>query len=322
MEKMPKILVSILIPVKDERENLPVLRERLSQVLDKFDQQEYEFELLINDNGSKDGSSELIQEWAVEDLRVNALIIGKDLGFQGSLILGFRRAKGDCLIVLQSDLQDPPEIIPRMIEKWQNGAMIVAGIIDSRKETRLDRFSRKLFYKLLHKTTFTHVEEQLQDFYLLDKAIYRELRSLPFEDSFIRSEITRNFSVGAKIFYDRDARIHGKSKFTFAEKTKLAIEGFLFGGDKARVFLIILSTIVICVSALFLILILILPVLGIQYEVKGWLSLVLIQIFAMGFNALIALAILEFVTRNYRHTIAVERMQIKLEQKDQGIKSQ
>lgn len=302
----PMILVSIVIPVKNEFENLPDFRQRLNSVLNTEIGNLYSFELLINDNDSTDGSREYLRNWQNEDHRVSLLQLSEDVGFQGSIILGMRRAKGKILIVLQSDLQDPPELIPEFIDKWESGNPVVAGLISKRQESIIDRSLRRIFYSVLRYSSENKAIKNFQDYFLVDESVYKRLSKMTLNNSFLRAEIASRFGVSAYVYYDRNARRKGTSKFDLAAKWSLAVDGILLNGSKlvrhVTIFAILLSLICLTVS-LFL---LFMYFGGIRFSAPGWLSLALLLMGGLGLNVLLLSGILELSLRTYSHVRALE----------------
>jgi glycosyltransferase involved in cell wall biosynthesis len=221
-----KKLITILVPAYNEEESLPYLVERLSNVINDKKVSNYDFEILFVDDGSKDKTLELIKDYRKNDKRISYVTFARNFGKETAMIAGFDYAKGDAVIIIDADLQDPPELIPEMIELWEQGYDDVYAQRRSRKgETWLKKFTSKMYYKVLQSLTKVEIQKDTGDFRLLDRRCINALRKM--------RETGRNsksmFSwIGYKkkaILYDRDPRIAGKTKWNYSKLLNLAIDG-------------------------------------------------------------------------------------------------
>ena len=186
----------------------------------------YEFEILFVNDGSKDKTIDLIKEYREKDKRINYVDFARNFGKEIAMIAGLDYATGDCVIFIDADLQDPPELIPEMIKYWEEGYDDVYAQRRSRKgETWLKKFTSKMYYRVLQSLTKVPIQKDTGDFRLLDKRCVNALRKM--------RETGRNsksmFSwIGYKkkaIFYDRDPRVAGSTKWNYAKLINLAIDG-------------------------------------------------------------------------------------------------
>ncbi len=216
--------VSIIVPAYNEEESLPFLYERLKKLMNSNNN--YEFEILFVNDGSKDKTIELIKEYRQKDERINYVDFARNFGKEIAMIAGLDYATGDAVIFIDADLQDPPELIPEMIKYWEEGYDDVYAQRKSRKgETWLKKFTSKMYYKVLQSLTKVQIQKDTGDFRLLDRRCVNVLRSM--------RETGRNsksmFSwIGYKkkaIFYDRDPRVAGSTKWNYAKLINLAIDG-------------------------------------------------------------------------------------------------
>lgn len=216
--------VSIIVPAYNEEESLPFLYERLEKLMDA--NKNYEFEILFVNDGSKDKTIDLIKEYREKDKRINYVDFARNFGKEIAMIAGLDYATGDCVIFIDADLQDPPELIPEMIKYWEEGYDDVYAQRRSRKgETWLKKFTSKMYYRVLQSLTKVPIQKDTGDFRLLDRRCVNALRKM--------RETGRNsksmFSwIGYKkkaIFYDRDPRIAGSTKWNYAKLINLAIDG-------------------------------------------------------------------------------------------------
>ena len=216
--------ISIIIPAYNEEESLPYLMERVTKEIDSI--KNYNFEILFVNDGSKDNTINLIKEYRKKDSRVSYVDFARNFGKELAMIAGMDYAKGDAVIFLDADLQDPPELIPEMIKYWEEGYDDVYAQRKSRKgETWLKKFTSKMYYRVLQKLTKVEIQKDTGDFRLLDRRCVNALRKM--------RETGRNsksmFSwIGYKkkaIYYDRDPRVPGKTKWNYAKLINLAIDG-------------------------------------------------------------------------------------------------
>ena len=216
--------VTIIVPAYNEEESLPFLYERLEKLMNE--NTNYEFEILFVNDGSKDKTIDLIKEYREKDKRINYVDFARNFGKEIAMIAGLDYATGDCVIFIDADLQDPPELIPEMIKYWEEGYDDVYAQRRSRKgETWLKKFTSKMYYRVLQSLTKVPIQKDTGDFRLLDKRCANALRKM--------RETGRNsksmFSwIGYKkkaIFYDRDPRVAGSTKWNYAKLINLAIDG-------------------------------------------------------------------------------------------------
>lgn len=216
--------VTIIVPAYNEEESLPFLYERLEKLMNE--NTNYEFEILFVNDGSKDKTIDLIKEYREKDKRINYVDFARNFGKEIAMIAGLDYATGDCVIFIDADLQDPPELIPEMIKYWEEGYDDVYAQRRSRKgETWLKKFTSKMYYRVLQSLTKVPIQKDTGDFRLLDKRCVNALRKM--------RETGRNsksmFSwIGYKkkaIFYDRDPRVAGSTKWNYAKLINLAIDG-------------------------------------------------------------------------------------------------
>lgn len=216
--------ISIIIPAYNEEEVLPALMERITKFAD--DTKDYDFEFLFVNDGSKDRTIELIKEYREKDKRVCYVDFARNFGKETAMKAGIDYATGDAVVFLDADLQDPPEIITEMIKYWEEGYDDVYAQRKSRKgETWMKKFTSKMYYKVLQDLTNVPIQKDTGDFRLLDRRCVNALK--------VMNESQRNsksmFSwIGYKkkaIFYDRDPRIAGKTKWNYSKLINLAIDG-------------------------------------------------------------------------------------------------
>ncbi len=216
--------ISILIPAYNEEAVLDKLFVRLSDLANK--QKDYDFEFLFVNDGSKDKTLELIKEYAETDLRVSYVNLSRNFGKEIGMIAGLDHVRGDATVIIDADLQDPPELIPDMIKLWEEGYDDVYAKRRSREgETWLKQATSKLYYKSLQKVTNIPIQEDTGDFRLLDKRVVEALKL--FRESQRNTKAMFSW-VGfnkKEILYDRDPRAAGETKWNYMKLVNLAIDG-------------------------------------------------------------------------------------------------
>jgi len=225
-----KTVISIVIPVYNEIEGLYALRENLVQTIESWKTKGWKLgvEIILINDGSTDGSPEIMDQFAMEDPRFNVIHLSRNFGHQEALSAGLAFANGFCVVVLDADLQDSLETVGLFLEKWASGVDIVYAIRKNRKEGILKRASYTVFYRIYKFLANSNVPLDSGDFCLIDRKVLDVLNHLPEKIRFVRG--LRNWS-GFKqcgIECDRHERKYGVSKYTFAKLMRLASTG-LFG---------------------------------------------------------------------------------------------
>lgn len=217
-------LITILIPAYNEEEVLDKLMERLVNLANKTTGYNFEF-LFIND-GSKDKTLQIIRDYATKDPRVSYINLSRNFGKEIGMIAGLDHVQGDATVVIDADLQDPPELIPQMISLWEDGYDDVYAKRQSREgETWFKKFTSKMYYKTLQKVTRIPIQEDTGDFRLLDRRVVEALKL--FRESQRNTKAMFSW-VGfnkKEILYSRDPRAAGETKWNYLKLVELAIDG-------------------------------------------------------------------------------------------------
>jgi dolichol-phosphate mannosyltransferase len=205
-------MVSILAPVFNEEPVLPELYRRVRTVMDSTP---YSWELVLVNDGSRDQSAAVIKRLNEQDERVKGLSFSRNFGFQVAVTAGLDFARGQAVILADADLQDPPEIFPKMIEKWQEGYDVVYGVRSSREgETWFKVLTAKLFYRLIYRITEVEIPLDTGDFRLMDRRVVNAVRRMPERNRFLRGMVPWIGFRQTGIPYERRARYAGESKFS------------------------------------------------------------------------------------------------------------
>ena len=216
--------ITIIIPAYNEEESLPFLYERLEKLMD--DVKNYEFEILFVNDGSKDNTLNLIKEYREKDKRISYVDFSRNFGKETAMIAGLDYAKGDAVIFMDADLQDPPELIPEMIKYWEEGYDDVYAQRKSRAgETFLKKFTSKMYYRVLQMLTTVPIQKDTGDFRRLDRRCVNALKKLRETDRNSKSMFSWIGYKKKAVMYDRDARVAGKTKWNYKKLVNLAIDG-------------------------------------------------------------------------------------------------
>ena len=296
-------LVTIGIPVLNEELNIPILINRLNPVVNEIIQLGFDVEIIVNNNASTDNSARLLNNWKVVDTRVRINHLPITVPFQESILHLMQDSRGDAFILLQSDLQDPPEVLREFLQFWKLGNNIVAGVITKRTEGILQRAVRKVFYRSLKMFSDGKIIVGFQDFYLIDRTIMDQLKQLSSEGLFLRGHISTRFGHVKQVEYARADRERGKSKFNFPAKYSLALDGLLLFGTR---FIRTISTIsfgLFCFGFFGTLIVLISYLFGYRPAMHGWASLGVILLTLLALFGMTTGLILEYLIRIYRFQI-------------------
>ncbi|MER5940423.1 glycosyltransferase family 2 protein [Streptomyces sp. NPDC001928] len=216
-------LLSVVVPVFNNATTLRELHRRLRGALTPIGT----FEILFVDDGSSDGSADIIGELHREDPSVRLLRLSRNFGQQAALSAGLDVARGTAVVMLDADLQDPPELIGDLVERWRAGHEVVYMVRRTRKEGPLKRLSYALFYRVFRYLADIEVPLASGDFALLDRKVVAVLRSMPERSRFLRGLRSWSGFRQAAVEYDRAARPSGESQYTLRRLAKLAADGLL-----------------------------------------------------------------------------------------------
>jgi glycosyltransferase involved in cell wall biosynthesis len=213
-------LLSVVAPMHDEEDTVGAFHERAVAALDGID-----FELILVDDGSRDGTGELLRALAAADERVKLIALSRNFGHQAAISAGIEHARGDVVVMIDGDLQDPPELIPDMLAAWRRGADVVYAVRESREgETRFKLASAHWFYRLFSKLARIELAHDSGDFRLMDRAPLDALLSMPERNRFLRGMTVWVGFTQTAVTYKREARAGGRTKFTPGRMLRFAFD--------------------------------------------------------------------------------------------------
>ena len=224
--------ISLIVPAYNEEQSLQFFYKEVRQVFNELD-----FELIFINDGSQDKTAEILENLASKDEKVKVCHLSRNFGQQASILCGLAHAKGDAVIVMDADLQDPPSVALQMIEKWKEGYAIVHG---KRKKRAGESFFKKatadLFYAFTRKITGLDLPSNVGDFKLYDRKVVDTLLSMPEHDRMIRIQAVWMGFKQAFIEFERPKRIAGTSHYTFKKMVSLAKAGVFPNTDFTATF--------------------------------------------------------------------------------------
>ncbi len=219
---MGRKLISVVIPTYKSEVNLPTLTERLVGVFAKC---VYDYEIIFVDDNSPDNSVDVLRRICSKNLQIKIISLSRNFGQQISISAGLKYAKGDAVIIMDDDLQDPPEFIPELIRKWEEGYEVVYAIRKLRKESFLKKSGYRMFYRTLTRLSYIQIPPNSGDFGLIDRKIVTIINSMPERDRFIRG---LRAWVGFKqigLECERQERHKGKPAYNLFKIIKLSTDG-------------------------------------------------------------------------------------------------
>jgi len=297
LEKKLQKKISIVVPCYNESEVLQAFNERLSKVL--IELQDYIHEVIYVDDGSSDNTYRILEGFKRESDCINIISFSRNFGHQIAITAGIETSTGDAVIIIDADLQDPPELIKEMITIWLEGVDVVYAVRKSRKgESKFKLLTANFFYKIMYKLSDIKIPVNTGDFRLMDRKVVDVFCSMTERDRYVRGMVSWIGFIQRPIFYDRDIRFAGKTKYPFLKMMNFALDGLISFSTKP----LQIATLVGFFSFL-------LSILGIVYSlftrlttdnwVPGW-TLMFIAILLTGGLQLIFMGLIgEYVGRIY-----------------------
>jgi len=215
-------LLSIVVPCFNEKEVIALTYRRLVEVLGG---RGFGLQIIFVDDGSTDCTPELAVGLSNEDPRVKTVLLSRNFGHQAAVSAGLANADGDAVVVIDADLQDPPEVVIQMIEKWSDGADVVYGIRTKRKEAFLKRTGYKYFYRIFRRLADIDAPIDAGDFSLIDRRVLAVINNLPEKNRFFRGLRAWSGFRQAGVVYERHPRAAGATKYPFTKLVRLAVDG-------------------------------------------------------------------------------------------------
>lgn len=295
-------LLTILVPAFNEQDNLPLLYDRLHPVVEQL-RPKVECEVIVLDNCSEDRTREVALQLCARDPAWRYVRYSKNFGYHGSLACGFDIAHGDALVVLASDLQEPPELIPQLVELWQKGADVVYGVLDKRRDDNiLKTLGAKIFYRLFYWLSDCDMPLYASDYRIISRRVVDVLRGMREPDRYLRGLVHWVGFRQVPVPYDRDKRVHGESSAGLWVSTKWAFNAIIcFSHKPLRAMAYFGGLIILASIALgaFFVWTRFYPSSFLPAPPTGTTAIALILLFGIGLNAMFLGIIGEYVGRIY-----------------------
>ncbi len=289
-----KKVLSIVIPIYNEEDNLPVLNEKVMTELSKYKN----YELIYVNDGSYDKSVSIIQDFCKTNTSIKLLNLSRNFGHQSAISAGIEKSQGDAVILMDGDLQDPPEFIHSLINKWQEGYDVVYAVRKERKENLFKKLAYFTFYRFLEKISEIKIPLDSGDFSLLDKKVVNHLKNLPEKNRFIRGLRSWLGFKQTGIEYKRNSRYSGKPKYTFVKLCKLALDGIFSTSYKPLTLSTNLGLFVMLFSFVGIFVVLYFKLFT-DLSIPGYTSLMSVLLFVSGVQLFIMGILGEYVGRIY-----------------------
>jgi glycosyltransferase involved in cell wall biosynthesis len=297
MTDRTKPLISISIPVLNEEENITALYDRLCALAERM-KDRCELEFVFSDNHSSDQTWALLSALAERDPRVRAIRFSKNFGFQRSILANFMHTRGDAVMQIDADLQDPPEMLEVFFEKWQGGFQVVYGVRERRPDNALLHAFRKVGYWVIDKVSEHPIPRDVGDFRLIDQKVIQCLAKVKAPNPYLRGMIAGLGFNQIGIPYDREARKAGQSKFNVTHLVRLGSTAVLNHSTVPLRAASFLGIPILAVSAFGALYYLILKILHPELP-QGLASIHILVLFGIGLNAFLLGIIGEYLLRIY-----------------------
>ena len=286
--------LSIVVPIFNEEKSIPLMYDRLVNAIGSITAN---FEIIFVNDGSKDNSFFELVRLSKVDSRVRYINFSRNFGHQIAVTAGLDHSKGSAVVIIDGDLQDPPEVIPVMYAKHKEGFEVVYGQRIKRKgEGLLKKITAKYFYRILKKITNVEIPLDTGDFRLIDRKIVKNLKNMPEQNKFLRGQIAWLGYRQTSVFFERDERKFGETGYPFSKMLKFALDGITGFSDvplqfvtKTGVFISLFSFLVI-IYAVFSHFVL-------EQTITGWTSLIISSMFIGGVQLISVGIIGEYISR-------------------------
>lgn len=290
------MLVSVIVPCYNEQDVLRATHERLTSVLSALS---LDYELLFVNDGSRDDTQLILTELQLIDPHVRVLLLSRNFGHQIAVTAGLEEASGDAIVIIDADLQDPPEVIPQMVQLWRDGNDVVYGMRTDRKgESTFKLWTAKIFYRLINRLSETKMPFDTGDFRLLDRRVVDAVNSMPERARFLRGMVSWTGFRQVSLPYARAPRHAGTTKYPLTKMFRFAMDGIISFSLVPLKLAIWTGFLAICIAVAGIVAAIIDRMLNRDLP-RGWASLFVAVLF-MGGVQLVSLGIIgEYLGRIY-----------------------
>jgi polyisoprenyl-phosphate glycosyltransferase len=288
--------LSIVIPVFNEEASIPELRRRLSEILPLVGG---ETEVILVNDGSRDATAELVSEICREDGRFRGIHFSRNFGHQAAVAAGLRYSRGRAVVVMDADLQDPPQLVLSLLQKWREGYEVVyARHIRREREGWLKRLFAFGYYRVLQRVAQHDVPSDTGDFCLMDRQVVDLLNTMPERNRYIRGLRAWVGFRQTAVDFERPGRFAGEAKYTFRKSLSLAVNGII-SLSKAPLRIATWFGLMVSLTSFVLAVGFVIEKLTVGFEIRGWASTVVIILFLGGVQLLTIGIIGEYISRIY-----------------------
>ena len=293
--------ISVVIPMYYEEEVAQECYSKMTQVL--LNIKDYDYEIICVNDGSKDKTLPILEKIAEEDKKVKVMSFARNFGHQCAVTAGLKYVTGDAIVIIDADLQDPPELIPEMLKLWEEGNEVIYGKRKTREgESKFKLLTAKMFYNTLNALSDVDIPKDTGDFRLVDRKVVDVINSLPEHNKFLRGLFSWVGFEQKAFEYERKERFAGKTKYPLKKMLKLASDGIIGFSSKPLKIVGGLGIITICISFI----ILIYAILSFTFKwnqlAPGWTSLMVATTFFSGVILISLWMIGEYISRIYDET--------------------
>ena len=293
--------ISVVIPMYYEEEVAQECYNKISNVLKNIEN--YDYEIICINDGSKDKTLTILENIANEDQKVKVISFSRNFGHQCAVTAGLKEVTGDVVVIIDADLQDPPELIPEMLKYWENGNDVVYGKRKTRDgESRFKLMTAKMFYKMLNAFSDVDIPRDTGDFRLVDRKVVDQMNSLPEHNKFLRGLWSWLGYKQCEFEYERKERFAGKTKYPLKKMLKLASDGIISFSSKPLKIVGALGIFSIIISFLLLIYAIVSYIFNFNNLMSGWTSIMVAITFFSGIQLLSLWIIAEYIGRIYDET--------------------
>lgn len=295
-------LLSIVIPIFNEVDVLPELVSRLDSVIsEQLD--DLNVEIIMVDDGSTDGSVDVIKSLVSTYENYKLIRLSRNFGHQRAVIAGLHRASGDAVVIIDADLQDPPEVIPELVGEWLKGADVVYAVRRRRDgENLFKKISARLFYRILNSMSETYLPPDTGDFRLVDRYVLNIVKDMKEQSLYLRGIFSWVGFKQVAVFYDRDERFAGESKYPLRKMLGLAFDAILTFSEKPLRLVLRFGGAATIGSIALLSYFLLSWLIDHQYRTPGWLSVISVILFLGSIQILFIGIVGIYVSRIFRET--------------------
>lgn len=290
--------ISLIIPMYYEEEVAEQCYKRVKTVLDGLDN--YDYEIICINDGSKDKTLEILERLAKNDDKLKVISFSRNFGHQAAVTAGLRNVTGDAIVIIDADLQDPPELIPDMLKLWEQGNEVIYGKRKTREgESHFKLFTAKMFYKILNSLSDVEIPKDTGDFRLVDRKVVDTINKLPEHNKFLRGLFSWVGYNQKEFDYERQERFAGKTKYPLKKMLKLAADGIISFSTKPLKILGMLGIFCVIISVLLIMYALISYFFKLNQLSAGWTSIMIAVTFFAGVQLISIWILSEYIARIY-----------------------